>query len=445
MRLAWQILGTEGPAALVNRLLDRVAAHRRRRSFRRLAAGEALRQVDVLNVLPTAPRPDWGGVQTQLLRRLDAEGKLRPWALLFPDADGADGTYRLEVYGGDVRVAVSLPASGIARAIHVAAERLGAGIVHVEQSLGLAFTELVRVAEADLKLVLSVHDFGLFCRRPHLIERPGLRFCHFSRDPERCHRCLAQDWDLPSDAQSSWRADAQALLAAASAAVYPSDFLRRTYAELFELDPQRQHVVAPPVVARPVEPPPPRPSHHAGTGAVKHLAYVGSVQPHKGARVLIDLIESMQAGGEHDLRWTVYGGGAPELLRGLRKLPGVRVRGYYRSGSLPELLRRDEVDLALLLSIWPETYALTLDECRLAGVPVLAFDHGAPADRIRAWGAGWTVPPLKGFDAGVEALAESVSARLRGEMELPEQHPVRIADARSAAEKISEIYRGLAE
>ena len=33
-------------------------------------------------------------------------------------------------------------------------------------------------------------------------------------------------------------------------------------------------------------------------------------------------------------------------------MPGVRVRGYYRAGALPALLRRDGVDLGLLLSIF---------------------------------------------------------------------------------------------
>ena len=63
------------------------------------------------------------------------------------------------------------------------------------------------------------------------------------------------------------------------------------------------------------------------------------------------------------------------------------MRGYYRAGSLPGLLRRESVDLALLLSIWPESYGITLDECRAAGVPVVAFDHGAMGERLR-WEGG---------------------------------------------------------
>lgn len=447
MSLAWRLLRSEGPAALRDRLLDRLAGFRRRRAFRPLREDEVPPRVPVLNVLPTAPRPDWGGVQTQLLLRLGAESEHRAWALLYPDArsDGGGG-FRLEMRDGDRRRAVRILGKGLAEAVHYASERLGSSIVHVEQCLGFPFAEVVRLADDGRRLVLSVHDFGFFCRRPHLVERPRLRFCDFCRDDARCRACLSRDWQPPDGAQAAWRADAQSLLDAADAVVYPSDYLRRTYTELFRVDPERQYVVAPPATAEPVDPPPLR--HRS----VRHLAYVGSVQPHKGAHLLVDLIDAMRAlgvngrTGEADLRWTVYGGGDPDLLERLRSIPGVRVRGYYRSGSLPELLRRDGVDLALLLSIWPETYALTLDECRLAGVPVLAFDHGAPGERLRAWKAGWTVDPA----GGVDALVAALRIRLRGVGALPEAvnpgdegqeaHAVQLADARSAATRMREIY-----
>jgi glycosyltransferase involved in cell wall biosynthesis len=82
------------------------------------------------------------------------------------------------------------------------------------------------------------------------------------------------------------------------------------------------------------------------------------------------------------IRWSAYGGGDAQILSRLRA-QGVRIYGYYRAGSLPALLRRDAVDVALFLSIWPETYALVVDECLLASVPVVAFDIGAPAERLR--------------------------------------------------------------
>jgi glycosyltransferase involved in cell wall biosynthesis len=132
------------------------------------------------------------------------------------------------------------------------------------------------------------------------------------------------------------------------------------------------------------------------------------VQAHKGALVFEEVVRLLKGSG---LRWSAYGGGDPELLARLRRLPRVRVRGYYRSGTLPLLLRRDRVDLALLLSIVPESYSLVLDECRAAGVPVVAFDLGAVGDRLPRLGAGRLVP----LEVGAAGIAAVCSAAEREE------------------------------
>ena len=57
------------------------------------------------------------------------------------------------------------------------------------------------------------------------------------------------------------------------------------------------------------------------------------------------------------------------------------------------LIRSMRADIALLPSIWPETWCFALTELWRAGLHVLAFDIGTPAWRIRAHGGG-TLAPL---------------------------------------------------
>lgn len=453
LRLAWKVLRAEGMAAVRDRSLDRLAAWRRRRAFRpagEISAADLSRPsgplpaapLPVLNVLPTAPRPDLGGVQIQLLRRLEAEAASRPWALLFPEAGG----YRLETRDGARREAVTyrvpvslaperLSEETFAAVVRDAAGRLGAPAVHFEQPLGLPLESVLSLRESRLALVVSVHDFGLFCLRPHLVERPQMRFCGYCREAARCARCLARDWRLEEGFQERRREIAAALLGSAAAVIYPSEFLRRTYAELVPgLDPARQWIVEPPSVARPVPVPEIAPRRR-----VRHLAYVGSVQPHKGALVLEELIRAFPPERYPDLHWTVYGGGNRDILRRLRRLPAVRVRGYYRAGELPRLLRGQRVDLALLLSIWPESYALTLDECWLAGVPVLAFDCGAIAERLRRSVGGGALSP----NGVPEAMLENLRTILDGGFAATSGLALRPSDAVSAAAACREIYRAV--
>lgn len=285
----------------------------------------------------------------------------------------------------------SLTDAGFEGAVQTAAGLLEARTVYADGLAGLPPGSLLRLWREGLELVLSLHDFAPFCPRPQLLERPQLRFCWYSTDLARCGRCLRHDWPVEDRFQEERREIAAELLAA-SDLVFPSEFLRQTCSELFPgLAPERQRVIAPATKTSA-----PLPSRQPGP--TRHVALVGGIQAHKGALVFEEVVRALD--GE-DFRWTAYGGGDPELVARLRRLRRVRVRGYYRSGTLPRLLRRDGVDLALILSIWPETYCLVLDECAAAGVPVVAFDLGAVGERLAA---GRLVP----LEAGAEGIATAV-------------------------------------
>lgn len=400
MKIVWRVLRSEGLLAVRDRTLDRLAEARRRRSFSPARPGwRPASPVPVLTISATPPAPRLGGLQAHLLRRLDVAPA--DIALLYPEAGG----WRLEVQGRSMNFPGAPPSpealedAAFEEAVRSAAGVLGAGAAHVEGLAGLPPASLLRLRREGLDLRLALHDFAAFCPRHHLLERPQLGFCWYSRDLARCGRCLRQDWPVEDAYQAERRAISAELLASASALIFPSEFLRRTYAELFPgLPPERQRIVPPAGPSGEIAPLPAR-----EPGPVRHVALVGGVQAHKGALVFEEVVRRM-AGEE--LRWTTYGGGDPRLSQRLGRLPRVRIRGYYRSGTLPRLLRRDAVDLALLLSIVPETYSLSLDECAAAGVPVVAFDLGAVGERLTS---GRLVP----LEEGAEGVATAVRQLIR--------------------------------
>jgi glycosyltransferase involved in cell wall biosynthesis len=443
LQTAGRVLRAEGWAALRERVSDRLRDSLRRRSFRAAASLSDLPPIPVLNLLSTVPTPRLGGMQVQLLNRMESEARRRPLALLYPEAEG----YRLEISAAGRRLALGLgegpPPSPVAlrdtafeRAAARAAAEVGAAALHVEGLSSIPLASLLELHRSGLALILSVHDFSLFCPRPHLLEVPQLRFCHYSRDPERCARCLGQDWPVGLGFQEERREIARELLHAAAAVVYPSDFLRRQHLELFPGIPEeRQRVIEPASSAV-------HPAPAWREGPVRHIAYVGQVQPHKGALVFEQMVERLAPDAVPGLRWSAYGGGDPELLRRLRRLPRVQVHGYYRSGSLVRRLRRDRVDLALLLSVWPESYNLALSECRMAGVPVVAFDHGAIADRVRRHGGGLLVDPALGSE-GVAGLLREMIAGRRAAPRDPAPGAAPPCSADDAAGAFAELYREL--
>jgi glycosyltransferase involved in cell wall biosynthesis len=446
---AWRVLRAEGLRAAVDRTADRLAEARRARSFLPAPPGwRPAAPVPVLRLAATPPAPRLGGVQVQLLARLTAEARQDPVALLYPAGAG----WRLEVEAAGERRSLVFPGSApspsspisledpsFEAAVRAAAGVIRARAVHADGLAGLPLTSLRRLRRPELRLILSLHDFAAFCPRPHLLELPARRFCDYCRDLERCGLCLSRSWPRPPQGygafQAARREDAAALLAEADALVFASGFLRRAHRDLFPgLPLERSRVIAPAMDACPV---PLRPRRQPGP--LRHVAYAGSVQPHKGGQVFAEVVERL--GTEGGLRWSVYGGGDADLLALLRRLPAVRVRGYHRGGTLPARLVRDRVDLVLVPSIWPEAYNLVLSECRLAGVPVLAFDHGAIADRVRAEAGGRLVP----LQAGAEGIAAALRTMLReGSVPaVPAEAQVHIPDADETAGAYRALYREL--
>src|SRR6185295_10465064 len=255
LRIAWRVLRAEGPAAVRDRAWDRLAEAARRRSYAPMPPGWRPEEpIPVLGVSATPPAPWLGGVPSQLRTRLEAEARGRSIALLYLKK-GADGVWRLEVRSGAERWFLDLPgALPFEEAVRRAAEVLGARAVHAEGMAGLPPASLLRLtregAQDGLTILLSLHDFGAFCERPH-------------------------QWPLGDEARGERHAVAAELLAAAGAVIFPSGFLRQIHAEQFPgLPMERWHVLEPPIASTVALP-------RSSSRSLRHVAFVGSVQPHK--------------------------------------------------------------------------------------------------------------------------------------------------------------------
>jgi glycosyltransferase involved in cell wall biosynthesis len=434
-RLAWTLLRSEGGRSVLARLADRNADVRRARGFATRQPSDPPFGAPILHLLPTPLATRIGGLQAQLARRLEAGAERGPNALLAPSRRG----FRLELAGPGRREVSLFPAGATSLAsppvLAAARQAAGANALQIEGLAGWSLAEITALSALATPLVVALHDFAAFCRRPHLLEQSEPeRFCDYSRNEARCLACLQRDWpETPSNFQREWRAATAALLGRAAAVVYPSEFLRRQHGELFaSLPVARQFVIAPASTVSPLDVSPPQ-------GPVRHVAWVGSVRVDKGALVFEAAVKRLAAQAS-PLRFSVFGGGDPDLLTRLRRLPNVRVRGYYRQGKLAEQLAAARVDLALLLSIVPESYGLTLDECSAAGVPALAFARGALAERIPASGAGALL--ATGGDPATE-LCGQLAALARGETALPRITAWTGTTPAAAAARWEALYREL--
>lgn len=112
-------------------------------------------------------------------------------------------------------------------------------------------------------------------------------------------------------------------------------------------------------------------------GDCLQLAFIGNFVPLKGSRLAGQLLDLLaQRGIRAKLHIFGY---CPE--KGLP--PNALRHGPYVREDLPKLLNEAGIAAVIFLSIWPETFSYTVQECMQMGVPLICFDLGAPAERIR--------------------------------------------------------------
>jgi glycosyltransferase involved in cell wall biosynthesis len=115
------------------------------------------------------------------------------------------------------------------------------------------------------------------------------------------------------------------------------------------------------------------------------IGVVGQIGYHKGGAVVRDLANHIQIVGKN-ARIVVIGTIEFDLPKEL-----ATITGPYSPEQLPELLEAHGVNVGFFPSIWPETFSYVTEEMIVMGLPVVAFDLGAPGERVSAYGRGLVI------------------------------------------------------
>ncbi len=242
------------------------------------------------------------------------------------------------------------------------------------------------IAAIGVPYALHIHDYAWFCPRVQLV-RPIDGAPRYCGEPalQGCIACVAAHGSLLDEriGPRALRARSAALLAGASEVRAPSRDAACRIARQF---PGITPVVAPPEddAALPRPPPPPT---RAGPALV---AVPGALGPAKGLALLRACAEDA-ARRALPLGFVVIG--YTEDDAALRATGRVTLTGPYAPDQAVPLLRAQGARVGFLPSIWPETWCFALSDLLAAGLDVVAFDLGAPAERLRALGRGRLLPP----------------------------------------------------
>ncbi len=229
---------------------------------------------------------------------------------------------------------------------------------------------------------VHIHDYPWFCPQISLVGA-GRRYCG---EPAlvACEACVADAGRMIDEniGVQALRDRSAAFLAGARRVVAPSadaaERMRRHFPSL------RADIVPLEDDAAVADPPRARPR-----AALCRVCILGAIGVHKGYDVLLACARDA---AERDLpiEFVVVGHTIDDgrLLATNR----VFVTGRFEHDEAVPLIRAQDASLALLPSVWPETWNFGLTELWRAGLTVAAFDFGAPAERIRRSGRGFLLP-----------------------------------------------------
>lgn len=249
------------------------------------------------------------------------------------------------------------------------------------------------------------HDYTWFCPRIALVGR-GDRYCG---EPAAavCETCVAETGSyLHEDVSVPALLDrSRDILSGARRVIAPS---HDAAARMVRHFPGIAPVVIPHEDDAAVDEPPPIP-HVGGTVLV---CVAGAIGLHKGFHVLLACARDAKKRGL-DLSFVVAGRTIDDQR--LIDTGRVFVTGPYQPDEAVALIEAQRAALALLPSIWPETWCLGLTELWRAGLRVAAFDIGAPAERIRQTGRGFLLP----LGLAPRAINDALLNAARGRSFLP--------------------------
>lgn len=243
------------------------------------------------------------------------------------------------------------------------------------------FLTQTRKARSGFRLIVSVHDFFAVCPSYVLLNADG-QFCGIPANPSVCADCLGRHQASfvalsPPTEISVWRAAWWRCLEVADEircfSISTRDLLLRAYPEL---NLARLTVVPHVVTYNPSRLP------EINANAPMKIGVIGHISDQKGAGILADLVRLLDQQAS-PVEMVVIG--TLDTVVSSRRLT---VTGTYRHEDLVGLIETHGVNVFLFPSICPETFSYMTEEMMILRLPVVAFDLGAPAERLRGYDLG---------------------------------------------------------
>ena len=229
------------------------------------------------------------------------------------------------------------------------------------------------VRELCVEFIKEIHDYKIICPRINLVNFKGT-YCYEAK-PVECNTCLNAKVNIFKATNiNDWRQIQHESLKLANQILVPdldvSERILRYFPDLnIEISP---HALLNPKPIKYFS------SLQEDPRNIEVLV-IGAIGDIKGYQVLLDCAKHAQK-NNLPITFKIMGYSKDNKIL---EAAGVKILGKYEDALAVDLCKSYNPDIVWLPSIWPETYSYTLDIALEAGLPVLAFDIGAIARRLR--------------------------------------------------------------
>ena len=248
-------------------------------------------------------------------------------------------------------------------------------LVHFHHLVGHPPSLVQAANEFGARTIFTFHDFYSLCHISNLIDFQG-KYCHPDKiSLSSCDVCLNKKYSILPGSQELRREYWNKLFTSIDALIFNTKGGFELVSKLYSGVASHSEVVILPVAIE-------------GFGRQKlspkdnnelRVAILGNLNQHKGADVIIEAIEQL---GDENISFHFFGEIEESYDERLASIKDSKVHRYgrYSSGKFPRELF--ECDISLHMSIWPETYVLSLSEAWAAGLFPIVSDIGALGERV---------------------------------------------------------------
>ncbi len=275
----------------------------------------------------------------------------------------------------------------------------------------------------NIKYMVTLHDFYSQCPFINKLFE-GVSYCGNPTN-EKCNQCILGYYERAFQIDS-WQKAWKRLLINADKVVAPSI---ATKSEILEKYPEvKIDVIEHGIDIKKTT------SNLTLEDKINHIAFIGAIGIHKGSKYLDEFIDRNLI---KNCKIHLFGISNTPNIKNNRHFEN---HGSYKREELKDLLMQNNIKLICLFSIWPETYSYTLTEAVACGIPVITFNMGAIAERVKKYNLGWIIDK----NCTIKMIATQIEMIMTNKEEYQDKvkaiNNYKIISSKEMAEKYNKIY-----